>query len=911
MLASIFIVIAAVIFSTYFDGLVVLRADQGHFITDNDSVHSMASEVLRLVLNGLSLTVVSFTIVFLFHGVGGGLYCGTVIFRVLNLRSKRENLEILTTLLVILTVIQPFVSIHPVIIWSQDSSNNSTFLLLVILIWFLPVVVHVIVKTIAVNGRLKCESKIDPEDEEEKEDGDGEFDGIGSKVRLRGESSEEAERRYSRRKRRLLTFFDLFVQILQLSFFLATFSLVTHHIVHTEFGGERRNLRDFVLPAITSVFVWMVNISYLLLAIVMDKTKTRTRLVFKDQNLEQARNRMRESLKERLATLDARASRARTIGDHRSRSRGRGRAGGHGHMAEEAISLSDSMNMSKSRRRTMPAELNLSESMKGRMILPRDSQMFKVLESAPTKNPDQDISALKESRKDERRRAKQLSPLRNAPPAPPLVAVERGKKLGREKFALLPIVRSKEEGEAHRMRTAEIENRRRSKSEDVDPKRAKDRKKSVRDDQSRPRPTREEEVPDRGRRRERRERDRKQREKEEECPDDLSTSCTTISTVRLETEGSEGTDSESEAADFWNGLKRVYHFVMEKQEYNDPYRFGWRIKYRRFCLTLGVITFTYLTVYTALSTQQFNSKDEIQRILDYAGTNLTWPDSGSVLDDVFQLYNSMERAKSYIMVCSSVLFWASLVFDLSSVCAGPKYRTMLFTGSRVTNFCGSLAIFAGVVVVGLPDYLAASRLDEICPFCGKDFNGTVKQVAEFSIGLFFACLFTFQLLPILITIVPALVRAAILILIHPSLALDENEATTLRMNILQQVVQFSSLLTFPITFISMAIIQQYQKNLIVTVLILLFWTFPPTVLFLGLHYTRRFRRYTILLYVYYLYNFCYFAILFSLLLFSLNVNRIVELLQGLMQEPTFWASSLSQVFLCNIVISDMLYMTVF
>ena len=81
MLAGIFVAIAAVIFSTYFDQLVVLRRDLGHFVTDNDSMHSVASKVMAVSLNGLSLTVVSFTIVFLFHGVGGGLYCGTVLFR--------------------------------------------------------------------------------------------------------------------------------------------------------------------------------------------------------------------------------------------------------------------------------------------------------------------------------------------------------------------------------------------------------------------------------------------------------------------------------------------------------------------------------------------------------------------------------------------------------------------------------------------------------------------------------------------------------------------------------------------------------------------------------------------------------------------------------------------------------------
>jgi hypothetical protein len=53
----------------------------GFFVTDNESMHDFASQVLKVSLNGLSLTVISFTIVFLFHGVGGGLFCGTVLFR--------------------------------------------------------------------------------------------------------------------------------------------------------------------------------------------------------------------------------------------------------------------------------------------------------------------------------------------------------------------------------------------------------------------------------------------------------------------------------------------------------------------------------------------------------------------------------------------------------------------------------------------------------------------------------------------------------------------------------------------------------------------------------------------------------------------------------------------------------------
>ena len=64
--------------------------------------------------------------------------------------------------------------------------------------------------------------------------------------------------------------------------------------------------------------------------------------------------------------------------------------------------------------------------------------------------------------------------------------------------------------------------------------------------------------------------------------------------------------------------------------------------------------------------QDFSSKHEIQKFLDYAGTNLTWPDSGSVLDDVFVLYNQMEQTKTYMMVVSTLLFWTSLVLDTCS-----------------------------------------------------------------------------------------------------------------------------------------------------------------------------------------------------------------------------------------------------
>ena len=70
-------------------------------------------------------------------------------------------------------------------------------------------------------------------------------------------------------------------------------------------------------------------------------------------------------------------------------------------------------------------------------------------------------------------------------------------------------------------------------------------------------------------------------------------------------------------------------------------------------------------------------------------------------------------------------------------------------------------------------------------------------LTSYFLGLFFACLFTFQLFPILIIIGPALVRASVLILIHPALQIQESDkSTNMKMTILTQVIHFSKLIIF-------------------------------------------------------------------------------------------------------------------
>ena len=69
----------------------------------------------------------------------------------------------------------------------------------------------------------------------------------------------------------------------------------------------------------------------------------------------------------------------------------------------------------------------------------------------------------------------------------------------------------------------------------------------------------------------------------------------------------------------------------------------------------------------------------------------------------------MERTQSYLMMLATFLFWIGLILDFSSSYATTKTQ-LLFSGSRIVNFFGSLTVFASVIVVGLPDYLEASNL---------------------------------------------------------------------------------------------------------------------------------------------------------------------------------------------------------
>ena len=93
---------------------------------------------------------------------------------------------------------------------------------------------------------------------------------------------------------------------------------------------------------------------------------------------------------------------------------------------------------------------------------------------------------------------------------------------------------------------------------------------------------------------------------------------------------------------------------------------------------------------SAISSQTFSSKRELQKVLNSANVNLRWHESGrSELDKVFGQYDKMEQFKAYIMAGCSLLFWTSFAFDAyGSYRASPEHRRQFLALSRMTNFLG-------------------------------------------------------------------------------------------------------------------------------------------------------------------------------------------------------------------------------
>ena len=92
----------------------------------------------------------------------------------------------------------------------------------------------------------------------------------------------------------------------------------------------------------------------------------------------------------------------------------------------------------------------------------------------------------------------------------------------------------------------------------------------------------------------------------------------------------------------------------------------------------------------------------------------------------------------------------------------------------------------------------------------------------------------------------------------------------------------------------------------ISLLIILLWILPVLVLYLGIRCSSKRLKL-----IYYLYNFTYLSCLLGLLVYSIQFEQALDLFLKFVKDPLFWIETVSKILLCNVVISDILFMIVF
>jgi hypothetical protein len=194
----------------------------------------------------------------------------------------------------------------------------------------------------------------------------------------------------------------------------------------------------------------------------------------------------------------------------------------------------------------------------------------------------------------------------------------------------------------------------------------------------------------------------------------------------------------------------------------DPFKYGQRLPLRRAQLAVG----TSLTIWVLVQEYRDNGGfqesfvvDNVKNFLETADTGLQWPEgNATILDEALNTYGDCLKIQFLINCLALVLLLCSCWCDWAA-----RDRTGL-KASRSFGFAGLSLLFFASLVPAAPNYLRITRMDTLCPCCAQQFNFLVKTVLQDMVGIVCSGLFAFKLLPVLLVVVPSLVRACSMIL---------------------------------------------------------------------------------------------------------------------------------------------------
>ena len=125
---------------------------------------------------------------------------------------------------------------------------------------------------------------------------------------------------------------------------------------------------------------------------------------------------------------------------------------------------------------------------------------------------------------------------------------------------------------------------------------------------------------------------------------------------------------------------------------------------------------------------------------------------------------------------------------------------------------------------------------------------------------------------------------------------------------LRQVILWSSVMAIPITVLSMSVLHQFEKDLITQILIICFWFIPILIIIVSLILTKsNITNVDLMWYMYAMYTLSFYGIFVWILVHLLYVHGQIDILREYLKKREFWCEIISEVFLCNVVISDALY----
>eukprot|EP00003_Mantamonas_plastica_P024309 TRINITY_DN450_c0_g1_i6.p1 TRINITY_DN450_c0_g1~~TRINITY_DN450_c0_g1_i6.p1 ORF type:complete len:726 (-),score=216.02 TRINITY_DN450_c0_g1_i6:338-2515(-) len=405
-----------------------------------------------------------------------------------------------------------------------------------------------------------------------------------------------------------------------------------------------------------------------------------------------------------------------------------------------------------------------------------------------------------------------------------------------------------------------------------------------------------------------------------------------------------------ERARFGYVFIRMWHFLSEKHEREDPKTYGERVHFRRIFLIVGLVFYGWLTFNELHIVQTTKVKDQVKKLLAKSGVGLTWPDNGhggTIFDDAFALYGQAREIATILMVVSFCFLCLSLLCDVAwRAKRGLKW-------SRIFAYMGVLVLYLAVLSPAIPNYLRSTHVNKIVPQCAPKFDNMVQLIAGDMVGIFCSAFFAFELLPLLLALTPSLVRAAALILVeqaglpqryiikgnaeemdvseggylyatmpkNPSkkrtkwysfmvnsaimqeVIYEEDETIREKMNSVRWVFVFASLLTFMVTCLSLSIIYQLFPDPVVGTMIFVFWVVPCALCF-GIFIAKSQKA---LSWTYLLWLWCYCLPLLVIIMYEANKHGETQWVIDQLKTFSPYAEFFAEVGLANVVLADIMY----